>query len=727
LGVLSYESEEALSQPFSVNLTLVAAPDIDVDPATLIGQTSTLSLQLGDGTARFFNGIVARVKSWEEGTADDRRRYGVTVVPSLWKLGHVRHSRIFQGKSVPDIVKKVLDDGAVKQRAALSSSYAVREYCVQYNESDLEFVHRLLAEEGIFYFFEHEQDHHTLVLGDAPSSCQPVPGEERIAFREPSKMAPGEEHVDAFSERLEVRPGAVSLRDFNYMTPTVDLTAKATAGGDVTLEIYEYPGRYGDGAVGSKRAKVRLEAERVSAATAEGSSLSRRLLPGHVFELDEHPVSGLNGKYLLVEVRSRGSQAAVLARALAGPGSDREGFRNQFTCLREGVPFRPPPAPRPIIPGPQTAIVVGPGGEEIFCDAQGRIKVQFHWDREGGANDKSSCWIRVSQAWAGPGWGALYLPRIGQEVVVEFLEGDPDRPVVVGSVYNGANPPPLSLPGEKTKSTLRSASSPGSDGANELRFEDAKGNEEVYLHAQKDLQIHVENDKIQKVGGNEKLTVEKDRSRTVNGDQALQVTKNDSTTIGGNQSLQVTQDRNTTVQGSHTESIGGSQSVTVGAMQSLSVGGAASESIGAAKTVAVGAAFSLTVGGAMTEVVGGTKSESAGGKSETIGGDKKESVGGTRTMSVGDDYTQSVEKGQTLKVGKDFILNVAGKLQHEVKKEYTLKAKEITLDAEDKFLLKVGSATIELKKGGDVVIKGADIKVNASGDVVLMGSKISQN
>src|ERR671918_1465626 len=660
LAVLAFEVEEELSQPYALDVTLVAPPDIEVDPTAVIGEKAALTIQLGDGSARFVQGIVASVRSWEEGADHARRRLRVRVVPTLWKLGQIRRSRIFQELSVPEIVKKVLDESGVDHRNDLSESYRKRLYCVQYNESDLDFVSRLLEEEGIYYFFEHAQDAHTLVLADASPSGPSIPGEERIVFRERTRMVADSEQVDAFSASVEVRPGAVALRDFNYLRPTVDLTAKASADqGDTALEVYEFPAGHQDGGVGKKLAAIRLEEARVRAETAAGSSLSRRLIPGFVFELDEHPIASLNGHYFLVSVSQRGEQPEVLTH---GQGDARGSYRNQFNCILKDIPFRPARrTPRPLIAGPQTAIVVGPAGEEIHTDEHGRIKVQFHWDREGRNDDKSSCWVRVSQSWAGPGWGALYLPRIGQEVVVEFLEGDPDRPIVTGAVYNGMNPPPLSLPSEKTKSTLRSSSSPGGAGSNELRFEDAADAEEIYLHAQKDLNIVVENDKTQKIGGNESLTVEKDRARAINGNQSLAVSKDDTSTIGGSQSLEVSQNRSTIVGGSHTETVGGQQSVDVGGALSVTVALAAIESIGAGKVLTVGGAYAVNVGAAMNELVGGLKSEEVGGaKVELVGAKKSESVAGSRTLQVGGDLSETVGKNRTLKVGKDLVLSVGG-------------------------------------------------------------------
>ncbi|HEX8700463.1 MAG TPA: type VI secretion system tip protein TssI/VgrG [Myxococcaceae bacterium] len=731
LAVLSFTVEESLSALYQAEIDLVPVKDVIVEGAALLGQDAMLTMMLGDGSARFVHGVIGHVRCWDEGSGEERKRCRVRVVPKLWLQRHVKRSRIFQEMTTPDIVKKLLGEAGVEFRLALSGSYPKREYCVQYRESNLDFISRLLEEEGIFYFFEHEQGVHTLVLGDAPSVHDPVIGDPRLVFRTRSRMVAETEAVNEFAQRLEVQPGAVVLRDYNFLRPSGDMNADASAdGADAVLEVYDYPGRYDEVGAGRSLSKVRLEELRAKAETAAGSSVSRRLTPGYTFELAEHPTGSYDGEYLVLSVSHQGYQPEVLPGAQVRDEEDRrEAYRNHFTCLRKEVPFRPERrTQRPWLPGPQTAVVVGPAGEEIHTDEHGRIKVQFHWDREGKGDDKSSCWIRVSQAWAGPGWGALYLPRIGQEVVVEFLEGDPDRPLVTGSVYNGHHAPPLDLPGEKTKSTLRSNSSPGGGGFNELRFEDAAGEEEVFFHAQKDFNIVVENDKSQQVGGNEKLLVEKDRTKEVRGNQVLEVKKNDSSVIGGNQTLDVTQNRSTTVGGNHTESIGGQQSISVGGSQSVTVALASAETIGLGKALTIGGAYAVTVGGAMNELVGGLKSEQVGGaKVELVGAKKSETVKGNRTLSVGGDYSETVKKKRNLKVDQDHLLNVGGKYQVLTKESYAIQGKELVLAAEDSFTLQVGSATIQVKKDGKVVIKGGKIEVTASGDIVMKASKISEN
>jgi type VI secretion system secreted protein VgrG len=731
LAVVEFEARESLSGPYRIDIVFTAAPDIVVESAELLGQPAALVVNQGEDGIRFLHGILSELSRWNAGGGPQRNRYRAVLEPRFHQLRHTRRSRIFQQKSIPEIVQAVLDEGQVKYALELQGSYPPRDYCVQYRESDFDFVSRLLEEVGIFYFFRHEQDGHELVLADSPSVHVPILGEPLLPFRDPAGMAPDEECVYEMSGRLEVVPGAVALRDFDFVRPSLDMTVDSKASeGDAALEVYDYPGKYEDPDPGQGIAKIRLEELRVPGHVAWGQCQSRRLSPGYKFELTGHAEGELNREYLLLSVTHEGYQPEVLLFEQQNGGrSGRKPFRSTFHCMPSEVPYRPARrTPRPVIPGPQTAIVVGPSGEEIHTDEHGRVKVKFHWDREAPGDDKSSCWIRVSQAWAGPGWGALYLPRIGQEVVVDFLEGDPDRPLITGRVYNGHNPPPAELPGARTQSTLRSESSPGGGGFNELRFEDASGQEQIYLHAQKDMDIAIENDKTQSVGGNESLTVAKDRSRDIGGNQSLTVAGNDETTVRGNQKLDVVANRTTTVAGNHSEAIGGNQGIEVGGTHALQVTLASAETIGLGKALTVGGAYAITVGAAMNVAVGGLKAEEVGGaKVETIGAQKTEKIAGSRTLTVGKEMTEVVGEKRTVEVGKDLALSVGGSLTQTTKKTHKVSAKEIALVAEDNFTITVGSASLTFKKSGDIVIKGAKIEVTATGEVIIKGGKIGDN
>ncbi|WP_224363353.1 type VI secretion system tip protein TssI/VgrG [Hyalangium versicolor] len=423
LAVTAFSGREELSRAFAFTVELAATGQTAIQPQELLAQQVLLSLHdRVNGASRFVHGMIGRVEAL--GERQGRMRYRVLLVPDFWKLRHVRRSRIFQQKSVPEIVQQVLGDAGIAHGARLEGSYSPREFCVQYRESDFDFVSRLLESEGIFFFFEHTEDAHTLVLGDGANSHTPIPGESRLPFRESTGAEGDEEHVLALERAARVRPGVAVLRDFNFVQPSMDLTAKKqAANANTELEVYDSPGKYEEPGVGRDLAQVRLEELRHDTERCDGECSSVRLLPGCTFTLTEHPDATFEGDYLLVSVEHSGGHAA---------------YQSRFHAIPAAVPYRPPRlTQRPTIAGAQTAIVVGPPGEEIHTDEHGRIKVRFHWDREAPGDDKSSCWIRVSQAWAGAGWGALYLPRIGQEVIVRFLEGDPDRPLVTGTVYNG--------------------------------------------------------------------------------------------------------------------------------------------------------------------------------------------------------------------------------------------------------------------------------------------------
>ncbi len=681
LLVAKFELVEAMSGLFQLELTF-ASDDKDIAFADAVGKDALFSIEVEGADTRFVHGLVSRLRLGDPGKK--LSFYEVTVVPKLWRLSQRRDSRIFQEKSVPDILQEVLTKAGVTDvRLSLTGSYTAREYCVQYRESDLAFLSRLMEEEGISYHFEHTADEHTLVLSDSTSAVAPIPSPDTVAWKTGDGALTQSENVNRFSTSEEVRPGKVTLTDYNFKKPSLSLMSNSSAELDTDLEEYDYPGEYDLPGDGKNYARVRLEEWQARRVTVEGASDCPRLIAGFKFTLSEHPRDAENREYLLLEVRHRGASPVM-----AEQGDVSHSYANTFRAMPADKPHRPArTTPRPTIKGVQTAIVTGPGGEEIHTDEHGRVKVHFHWDRLGAKDDKSSCWVRVSQLWAGAGFGAMWIPRIGHEVVVDFIEGDPDRPLIVGRVYHGANLPPYGLPAEKTKSTIKSNSSIGGGGYNELRFEDMKGSEEVYLHGQKDWTIKIENDKNQEIGHDETLKVGHDRSKEVNNDQSEKIGNNKSITVGG----------------SHTETISEIEAITVGAASMHTVGGAFTETIGAAKA--------STVGGTLTEII-------ASKMSLSVGGDRSE------TMSA--DFTQSV--------AKDAQTTVAGKVELTVKKDMTTTiqdnenvsvGKKQSIAVGEQYQLTVGDAKVTLKKNGDITIEGKKIVIKGSGPIQIEGSKVA--
>jgi type VI secretion system secreted protein VgrG len=717
--VTRVRGREALSETFAFEVEFALVPGVDPpELADLVGAETQLAIRRADGDERLVHGVA----EWAEltGVRQKRPGYRLRLVPRLALLARGADCRIFQQLSVPEVVKQVLDEGEVAHRLSLSAAYGKREYCVQYREPDLDFAARLLEEEGIAWFFEHAEGSHTLVLADAPDAFRDLPGDPAVAFREPGQEAEdADDHVTAVGRVARLASEKVSLRDFDFARPALRLEASAGSARDPPLEVHGYRLAYADPAALKRLARVRLEEARVSGDELGGSSDCLRLQPGLTFELSDPPRPGLGGKLQLLRVEHEASWAE---------GADSARYACRFLAQPAGTPFRPARrAPRPAIAGAQTATVVGPAGEEIHTDEHGRIRVQLHWDRKGRRNERSSCFVRVAQPWAGPGWGASRIPRIGQEVLLRFLDGDPDRPVVLGALYNGASPPPLSLPGEKTRSTLRSDSSAGGGGYNELRFEDAQGAEELHLRAEKDENVAVEADKSQRVAGDESLAVTGNRSRTVNGKQRHAVARSDDAAVSGKQSLTVKGDRTTAVGAVQSESIGGTQStsiagvqdVRVGGAYSMAAGGAAALSVGGALAVTVGAAHNTAVGGALLEeVVGAREVMVAGALEETVRGDRSATVGGADEAQVKEALEETVNQDSTVEVAEGASLEAADLVT------WLAKAFELGADA---FTLQVaGKKALTMKKSGAVVIWADKVTFEASGALAFKGSKVGK-
>tara|TARA_R100000541_G_scaffold13610_5_gene22668 strand:- start:11901 stop:13976 length:2076 start_codon:yes stop_codon:yes gene_type:complete len=555
LQILAFTGREAISQPYRFDLELVSErPDLALQ--SLLHKSAYLSFSpAGDG----IHGLIHRVAQAESGKR--LTRYRVTLVPQLDYLAHRTDQRIFQHLTVPQIIAQVLEGHGIQANAYRFQLgpvvYPERDYCTQYDETDLHFVQRLCEEEGIHYHFEHSPQGHVLVFGDDQTSF-PKLGQP-TAYLQDSGLVADEPVIKRFSVRLETRTNRVSRRDYHFEQPRLVMEAaqKGQAGdgqrsSGPDLEDYDYPGRFTDRARGKHLSQRSLERHRADYRLAEGRSDQPRLVSGHLLEISDHPRQEWNDLWLLTEVLHEGRQPQVLEESVTSDTDVRDGFtqryRNHFTATPWDVPYRPAlNHPKPRVLGSQSAVVTGPAGEEIHCDEYGRVKVQFFWDRHGQADDKTSCWLRVSSSWAGDRYGGIAIPRVGMEVLVTFLEADPDQPLVTGCLYHAEHQVPYDLPADKTRSVFKTLSSPGGGGYNELRIEDRKGAEQIYIHAQRDWDENIEHDQKIRVGNERHDTVEAnsysefraEEHLTVSGDRKVEVKPDDHLTVGQSQHIKL--------------------------------------------------------------------------------------------------------------------------------------------------------------------------------------------
>jgi type VI secretion system secreted protein VgrG len=649
IRVLAFSGREEMSRPFTYEVQ-IASEDDSIDFTQVIDQAVVLGF-VREGEMRYVNGIVTRFEQGEIGTRF--ALYDLQIMPKIQRLAFRHNCRIFQGKSAPEIIKQILTElglGGDEYRQVLQGSHPTREYCVQYRESELDFIQRLMEEEGIFYFFEHKNDKHVMVMADTSSVHQPVTDGGKVAYAERDSGRVTGEHAFGFRYSEEIRPGLTLLRDYNFKKPSQNLDGQFKDSMDDKLEYYDYPGLYEDSSVGKSLAEVRLQELRVPRKVARGESVCGNLIPGYSFKLEGFGRDNLNQKYLVTGLITEGAQPQALEET-AGSGGSR--FSNRFTCIPLTVPYRAPRlTPKPFVQGAQTAIVVGPSGEEIYTDEFGRIKVQFHWDREGQGDENASCWIRTSQSWAGAGWGSMCLPRIGQEVIVDFLEGDPDRPIVTGRVYHGANRPPYSLPDNKTRTALKSNSSKGGEGYNEIRLEDKKGEEQIFVHAERNQDVRVKNDSLEWIGHKRHLIVKKDQLEQVDEKKHLLVKKDQKEKIEG--------DLHEIVQGDRMQSLEKDQNLKVG-----------------------------------------------GDRKEAISGEDNLKVSGNLNVETSQQLSQEAGKDAHLKAGEN--IGVCGGVDVHVKAGTNL-----VLEAGVSATLKVGSSFINLSSAG-VFISGSVVMINSGG------------
>jgi type VI secretion system secreted protein VgrG len=569
LGLRSVSVQEHLSRLFEIDVELTSE-DGNIDFNKVVGSNATIRLNLAKGT-RYFNGYISRFV--QVANYGGYAHYHATLVPWLWFLTRTADSRIFQNLTVPDIIQQVFQGHGFNDfdTSGLSGTYQPREYCVQYRETDFNFVSRLMEQEGIYYFFKHDNGKHTLVLADSIAAHNPFPGYATVQFSEMEEGAAADrEVITDWVMGMEVQPGAYSLNDFNYKTPKAALLSSASVTrqcGGSNFEIYDYPGEYGVANDGSRLAQARLDELQAEYEVLHGQTLARGIAAGCTFQMNGHPrqkAQNQNRNYLITGV----SLHADAGEFSTQPGAHGEKeFSCSFTAIDKTQQFRPPRlTPKPIIQGPQTAFVVGAAGAEIDTDPDGYgcVRVQFHWDRYGQMDQNSSCWVRVSSTMAGKGWGAIALPRIGQEVIVEFLEGDPDRPIITGRVYNNTAMPPY-LPATPTRSTFKSNSSKGGGGFNEIRFDDLKGSEQIFIHGEKDQDVRIKNDAKEWIGNDRHLVVKQNQLEKVEADKH--------SLVKGDFLSETDGDRGDTVKGGRFAEVDGDDHLTVKGVQNVQITG----------------------------------------------------------------------------------------------------------------------------------------------------------
>ncbi len=668
--------EEKLSGLFHFHLKMLSE-DKALNFDSIVGKNLCVTMKFAKHQ-RYLNGVVTR---FVQAGGDPRfTQYYAELRPWLWELGLSRNCKIFQNMTVPEIIKKIFSDGGYTDfKESLSGTYSQREYCVQYEESDLAFVSRLMEDEGIYYYFEHSDSAHTLVLADDADAHQDCPGISTARYWLAENTTQPVDVITSCTWSQQVSTGKYAVDDFNFEIPSTDLKVQVD-GVTGKQRVYEYAPNYKKTAEGKTLATKRIESLEWNNNLLQGQSYCLSFIAGYKFTMDKHPNKTLNQKYLLHSV----SHSISLTQ-----------YSNSFVAFPATVTFRSPlTTPKPRIHGSQTAIVTGKSGEEIWTDKYGRIKVQFHWDQDGKKDENSSCWIRVNQGWAGKQWGSWWLPRVNQEVIVSFLNGDPDRPLVTGAVYNAEQTVPYTLPSDQTKSTIKSHSTKKATGFNELRFEDKKDNEEFYMHAQKDMNIEVLNDQTSTIKNNRSVTIEeKDDTLTISkGSRTATINQSRTTKI------QEQDDTLTIEKGSRKETIKQDHSVTI------QEGNRSIKVAKGGENHTVKKDYVLKVDGNLTIDVKGDITIKSG-KSISVKASK------SITHNAGSSLTNQAKQALTNKAGTNLTNDAKMALTNKAGMSLTNKA-DMSLTNEAKVNMKHKAAIQTLEATGITTVKGILVKIN---------------
>ena len=735
----SMHAYEEMSRPFEYQIDLLSMkPDIPVDD--ILGKNVTVKLALPDDSTRCFNGYVTRFA--QGGTYGRYVRYFAVVRSWLWFLTRTTDCRIFQDMTVPDIVRTVFgEEPANDFQLELTSKYRKWTYCVQYRETDFNFVSRLMEEEGISYYVRHTDGHNTVVLTDSTGKHAASPGYEKIPFIAPGQVVKPElEHISSWDFAREIQPGVYAHTDYDLERPAVKLLTQKAASrkhAPTPYEVYDYPGHYLQKADGEQYAAVRIDEVGSQFETAQAATNAKGVAVGSLFTLEACPRHDQNREHLILAA----SYDLEFSDYEAMPEGAGTSYRCSFVAMSSQQQFRPKRiTPKPFVQGPQTAVVVGTAGDEIYKDSYGRVKVQFHWDRYGKRDENSSCWIRVAQMWAGKGWGSVSTPRIGHEVIVDFLEGDPDQPIIIGSVHNAENMPPHG----GVVSGLKSDTHKGA-GYNELSMDDTAGTEKITIHGQYDMNSTIEHDQTSTIHNNRTDRIDIDDSESIGNNQTWDVGVNRDATIGSNETLTIGKNRTKKVGVNETVTVGSNRSVTVGGSETATVAKQRTHSVGVNETISVGAAQQVSIGGLQLVTVGLAQNVNVGASQSTnVGASQSTHVGASQSTSVGAVRSITVGAAQVTKIGAAASMSVGAFETHDVMGARTTSiglgdsakvGTNYVLDAGDSVTIKTGEASITMTKDGTIVIKGKDLKldgsgkidVNASSDVVVTGSQVGIN
>lgn len=726
--VVEFTLDEALSELFELDIRVSTETMHDLDLDGQLLKQAKLEIFVEGEIRRTINGIL------EEACRDDggfkRTYYTFRMRPKMWQLTLTKDSKIFHFKSVPDILDEVLGKHGVKFSKQLMDSHAVREYTTQKRESDYDLFKRLSAEEGIMFWFEEDQ------MFYSDSHLGMTKGQTLIYNPHPQSSTK-EYTIHTLNYSSRMRSNEASLKDYRYSHPDVPLNFKEKKGKQPLYSVYDSYGRFEDEGMGQQFAKYRTEALQAESLLGQAKSNCGELMPGKIFDIIEHPLDSMNKPWQIVRIRHHGTlDPSVTDEGNHQTQDDASLLINEFSFIPGKIDWRPPFIHKPLADGDEVASVVGPAGEEIYVNEDGAVKVHFHWNRYDAADENASCWVRVMQNWNGDGFGFLATPRIGQEVVISYLNGDIDRPIVTGTVYNGNNRPPLDLPASKTKMTIKSKTHKG-EGFNEMRFEDESGKQEIYFHAQKDMNTEVLNDRSTHVMNNHSENVDNNQAMVIGVDQSLNVGNNQDGSIGNNQTLNVGVDQSEVVGNNRDRNVGSNETITIGVDQSSTIGSNRTANIGSNRTITVGSNDTLTVMANQVETVAIAKAETIGAaKALSIGAAYQITVGAAMNTSVGLAQGTQVGLTKSLLVGKDYKQTIAKDKTTVVTKDTKFKTgKDYVIDAGNSITLKCGQSILVMKKSGKITLNGKELLVKttshqtykATGNVAIKGKNVYEN